>query len=85
MSAAPTRVARWLAIVDYRNKTYFRIKDGSKTGACSAASRWYKERIRLEVAKGTLDSSHVLVCCLRVVPGRREIFFWGVARAKGRR
>jgi len=56
-SAAPNLVARRQAIADYRNKTYFRIKDASKTGACSAASRGIKERMRLECRKGFYNNS----------------------------
>ncbi len=60
-SAAPKTVALRLAIVDYRNKTYFRIRDASKTGACSVDSRIIRNVYDREVARRTLERRCVLV------------------------
>ena len=83
VSAAPTTVARRLAIVDYRNKTYFRIKRCSKLEPAVLIRGNIRNVYDKKVAKGTLDSSHLLVEILRVVPGTGVEISWGL-RAKGK-
>jgi hypothetical protein len=83
VSAAPTTVARRLAIVDYRNKTYFRIKRCSKLEPAVLIRGNIRNVYDKKVAKGTLDSSHLSVEILTVVP--RDWcgnLFWAARKGK---